>query len=465
MSRRDIIWITLESFRWDHTNFANHSRRTTPNLERLSKSDRGFVSNSCYSHGIYTRSSTASILTGRAASNHGVGIYRDQLPDTISTIPEKLSEQGYWNVCISPNGHISGATSLDRGFEDFRFITSSTILSEVPYSVILKFLMNISKHSGGLTINTSHHSISYLNNRLADGYIKRSSSKDQPMFLYLHYGDSHHPYVPPLKWRDKFRDSLEMPLNDAIKLASYMKNNLLREIANGCDFSDEEWNALLTLYDTQLAYVDHMVGKLVQAVRSSLDNPIIVITGDHGEHFGERGLLGHRLDVTKTLTNVPLVTYGIEPELDSDGIIQHADVWEIICEEANVELEIPGGVNPAEATRDYAVAQMGGERCKENLDKIQEFNPEFPQERFREVDLTAILNEDYIYRRSENRRTLCSHENDSVDKPQIESKFETWYNEWTKEYGRPVQDSDSQSKSEMSQSVRKNLEDMGYLIE
>jgi len=256
-----------------------------------------------------------------------------------------------------------------------------------------------------------------------------------------------------------------MPLDDAIELASYMKNNLLREIAGGCDFSDEGWNALLTLYDTQLAYVDHMVGKLVQTARSSLDDPIIVITGDHGEHFGERGLLGHRLDVTKALTNVPLVTYGIEPELDSDGIIQHADVWKVICEEADVELEIPSGVDPAEATRDYAVAQMGGERCKENLDKIQEFNPEFPRERFQEVDLTAILNKDYIYRRSENRRTLCSHENDSINKPQIESKFETWYDEWTEKYGRPVQDSDSQNKAEVNQSVRKNLEDMGYLIE
>ena len=174
MSHRNILWITLESFRWDHTDFADYVRDMTSNLEDLVSAGT-FCSNNCCSHGIYTRSSTASILTGQPQSKHGVEMYRTQIPKSIFTILEQLFREGYWNVCIPSNGHISQATSLNRGFDKFRFITGPIIGSEVNYALLEKYLLNLFENSGELTTETSQYNISYLNNESMKDHVDQAT--------------------------------------------------------------------------------------------------------------------------------------------------------------------------------------------------------------------------------------------------------------------------------------------------
>jgi len=469
MPSRDILWISLESIRWDHTNFADHGRNTTPHLQDLASRDDGFASNQCYAHGIYTRSATASILTGRAPSNHGVGMYRTRLPESIDTIPEKLSDEGYWNVCISPNGHISKATGLDRGFDEFRFITSSTIREELSYRTLGKYLVNLYEHSGGLTTETSHHSISFLKNQLASEYLQQAHDKADPLFLYMHYGDTHHPYVPPVYWRGEFSEDLSMSLGEAIDVATEMKNNILERIATGCDFSDEEWNAIRVLYDTLIAYVDYMMGQVVDEAIEFLDDPIIVVTADHGEHFGEHGLIGHRLGVTTALTHVPLVIYGSDAEVSSQDTIQHADVWELISREIELDLDVPVGMDPTGSPREYAVVQKGGEWTSKNLDEIQDINAEFQRDEFYERDLTAIIDKAYIYYRlvdsSSGDLAHVGDEWTTVEDPVREEQFDSWYIEWYEDNGQPVATDPDTEEREVDEDVKENLENMGYLVE
>jgi uncharacterized sulfatase len=395
-------------------------------------------------------------------------MYRSHLPDSIDTIPEKLSDVGYWNVCISPNGHISQTTGLDRGFDEFRFITSSTIREELSYRTLGKYLVNLYEHSGGLTTETSHHSISYLNNQLASEYLEQAQNQADPLFLYMHYGDTHHPYVPPVNWRGEFSEDLSMSLDEAIDVVTEMKADILERIATGCNFSDQEWNAIRVLYDTLIAYVDHMMGQVVDEAIKRLDDPIIVITADHGEHFGEHGLIGHRLAVTDALTHVPLVIHGSDVEVSSQDTIQHADVWKLISCEMELDMDVPIGVDSTELPRKYAVVQKGGERTSKNLDEIQETNAQFHREQFYERDLTALIDESYIYYRlvdsSPGELVQVGGEWTTVEDPVREEKLESWYREWYEENGQPVQ-TDDDPEREVEDDVKENLENMGYLME
>jgi uncharacterized sulfatase len=395
-------------------------------------------------------------------------MYRSHLPESVTTIPEKLSDEGYWNVCISPNGHISQATGLDRGFDEFRFITSSTIRDELSYRTLGKYLVNLYEHSGGLTRETSHHSISYLKNQLASEYFEQAQNQADPLFLYMHYGDTHHPYVPPVNWRGEFSEDLSMSLDEAIDVVTEMKADILERIATGCNFSDQEWNAIRVLYDTLIAYVDHMMGQVVDEAIKRLDDPIIVITADHGEHFGEHGLIGHRLAVTDALTHVPLVIHGSDVEFSSKDTIQHADVWKLISCEMELDMDVPIGVNLTGSPRKYAVVQKGGERTSKNLNEIQEINAEFHREQFYERDLTALINESYIYYRlvdsSPGELVQVGGEWTTVEDPVREEKLELWYREWYEENGQPVQ-TDDDPEREVEDDVKENLENMGYLME
>jgi arylsulfatase A-like enzyme len=64
-------------------------------------------------------------------------------------------------------------------------------------------------------------------------------------------------------------------------------------------------------YDTSIRYLDHSLGELLRALeaRGVLDNTIVIVTSDHGELFGEHGLLvtGHAHSLYVQEVQVPLV--------------------------------------------------------------------------------------------------------------------------------------------------------------
>lgn len=363
---RDVIWISLESIRQDHTSLGSHDRNTTPFLKSISRS--GTSSKHCYSHDIWTRASSASILTGYPSSAHQAWSLESSLPEEIETIPEKFTEAGYQTSCITPIAQISHATGLDRGFEHFHTLNKSNILNEAGFLSLAKWALNIRRHSGGFTMDGGRHCTGYLINDIAKRYIK-AVEEDEPLFLYLHHGDTHHAYVPPVAWREKFESDLPLPVDEAIDLAVDMSKNLHRYIASEEPFSEDEWTALEVLYDTSIAYVDYLVNRLVTFAKDHLDDPIIVITSDHGEFFGHRGLLAHMLDTTAEVSNIPLVVLGLDT-LPNNSLIQPADVMKIICKELNIAHDVPAGIDVRTDEREFAITQRSGARADKKLHRV-----------------------------------------------------------------------------------------------
>jgi arylsulfatase A-like enzyme len=63
------------------------------------------------------------------------------------------------------------------------------------------------------------------------------------------------------------------------------------------------------LYDAELAYLDQDLGRLFHELerRGDLKNTMVIVTSDHGEHFGERGLWSHGNSLYYALLHVPLI--------------------------------------------------------------------------------------------------------------------------------------------------------------
>src|SRR5690606_10302346 len=70
-------------------------------------------------------------------------------------------------------------------------------------------------------------------------------------------------------------------------------------------------------YDGEVAFTDHHVGRVLDAIAQSsfADRTIVIVTSDHGEAFGEHGLILHGFEVWEELARVPLLVYvpGAEP--------------------------------------------------------------------------------------------------------------------------------------------------------
>jgi arylsulfatase A-like enzyme len=66
---------------------------------------------------------------------------------------------------------------------------------------------------------------------------------------------------------------------------------------------------LINLHDDEIIFLDHMISKIWGTIKKlpDFDNTVVIITSDHGEHFGEKGLYAHNLSLYNELIWVPLM--------------------------------------------------------------------------------------------------------------------------------------------------------------
>lgn len=64
-------------------------------------------------------------------------------------------------------------------------------------------------------------------------------------------------------------------------------------------------------YDSCIAAIDDQFGRLFDALESRrlLENTLVIITSDHGEHFNDRHLFGHGNSLYRPLLHVPLLIF------------------------------------------------------------------------------------------------------------------------------------------------------------
>jgi len=467
MDRPNVVWITLDSVRADHTTLGGYHRNTTPTLADMGQAGAGF--DTCITYGKDTLPSSCAILTGQAPTRTTVGISGDILPSGIRTIPERFAEAGYRTALLSGNSFVGEETGLARGFERHQWLSSST-LHQIGVRTLLRYLLNIRRHSAGLTPDAAKHASPFLMNEIAKRWIGEFRGAERPFFYYLHYNEPHRPYYPPRRFRDRFTDDIAMSPGDAAETALRIHRNLSEVIAEGTRLSDEEWEAMEAMYDAEIAYTDHMIGQLVAWLESQdLEETVVVVTADHGEQFGEYGLLSHKFVLHDCLTRVPLAmrTVGGDCDLDSadllveaDDLVQHSDVMRTLLELAEADTDDMLGVDLREEGRSFAVSQRG----PPNLAQITEHNPDWDTSRFQQGVLTAIRTEEWKYLKADDGTELVSLEDEltdvSAEHTDLVDDLAATCVDWLAAHGQPVADA---QEADFSDATRQQLRELGYI--
>ena len=471
MERPNIVWITVESTRADHTFLGDYDRETTPTLERVANVQGGRGFENCFSHGIWTLASSASILTGTYPSHHGTGMIHDVLPEDFETAPERLREAGYRTGLIAPHGQVSPISGLDRGFEDFAYLNSETILETAGWKTLAKYALNFHRHGPGFTTDTQRIGTGFIINDIAKRWLRSYERRDDPFFLYTFYGDPHHVYYPPKKDLKKFADAFDMSIAEARQVSLRHSNDLHENIANGCDFTDDQWRAIEALYDGELAYTDERIRGLLSSLaeRDMLENTIVVITADHGEAFGEDGMLAHMVTTNDAVCNVPLVTYGFDGISDYEGMVQHADVMTTLLDHVGARTEGFQGIDMREQSREYTITQRGWDRARKNIERFTELNPAFDDSPYHHADLTALRTPEFKHLASEDRTELYELPDENTDVsgtyPEERDRLDGIYTRWMETAGQPDYADTEPRKAEYSDAMKRQLADLGYLVD
>lgn len=470
-SQPNILWLTLESVRADHTPFYGYERNTTPNLQELSRRDDATVLHNGITASNWTRPSTASILTGTHYSTHntgGRGARGTKLPDALHTLPEQLSAAGYQTALFSPAPQISNDTGLDRGFQHYvqigldpaDFLPHSPETTDSWVCLFHHFLQEPTLDPRKLK-RTVGDDTNYLQKRKVRRWADDIESTNQPFFAYAHIWSPHQPFQPIREFREAFSDEIEYGCNEAYDLAREEYTNLTTKIANNHSFSQSEWEAIKAMYDSEILYADQTLGEIVDIFEAvSNRDLVIVVTADHGELFGEHGVISHKITLHDGVTRVPMVVVGIEGIADGpEKMTQHIDLTYTLAELTDTMTDQFEGRDIRDPNRPYAISQ----RREWEFSDYTDINPDFDHSRYIKEPHTAVRTDDYKYLQSDSQQILYElpdeSENAIDDYPSVAEEMSAIIDsegiEWDELF--------EENAATFDEATRKQLEDLGYL--
>lgn len=470
---KNIVWITLDSVRADHTSVHGYGRNTTPQLDQIAKSDNGEKFDNAIAHSTRTPVSVPSMLTGLYPFQHGMVGTRsgDMIPDSLDTAPELLAEEGYHTIGVSENGYAGAAKGIDTRFEEFvRPIKLKDAYKPEIGLTLLKYLFNVREHGPGISLDKSSHreNRSFFTTEIAKQKIRQAQNK--PFFCYIHYNDPHHPYIPPVNYRSEFVDQIESTSTEALNYVKRMHEELYEWMASGLSMTNEEWNMIYAMYDAVIKYTDACIGELFRFLQNQFDDMIVVITSDHGELFGEKGLLGHHMILDDAVTHVPLVTHGLDNIANhTDMPTQHIDIMQTILASAGADASQFQGYDIRNESRNIAVSQdLRGsveDQSVEDYERIKNHNRDVDLSHLPTSAVAAVRSDEYKIIITEQDNKLYSLPNENRDLRHQESKeynrMFSLYDDW-KDSIENFSGISSKSK-ELDANMKEHLEDMGYL--
>ena len=253
--RPNVLVYVVDCLRADHVGAYGYDRPTTPALDALATDSVVFESS--YSCAAWTKPSTGCLFTSLNPTFHGAQAVGDVLSSEHPTLAERFRDHGYATAAWIANPFLyERGFGLTRGFDH---------------------VVALRKPSPKMSINAFKADAADITRGVLPWL---EQNRDRRFFLYLHSIDAHYEY----RARPPF-DELFVRTDG------------------------EEPARAIDLYDSELAYNDHEIGKLVKALKELelYDDTIIVVTSDHGEEFGEHGYERHGKSLHEAAVRIPWV--------------------------------------------------------------------------------------------------------------------------------------------------------------
>ncbi len=384
--RPNIVLIVLDSVRQDHLSCYGYGRPTTPHIDRLAA--EGLRCSRAYSASCWTIPSHASLFTGQFPSQHRVDLDNRFLLPQTQTLAGYLKGLGYATACISSNNFVAGGVkNLNQGFDLTVDVEGDYPAGDSPLSRARRLLQRRWRRL------TARDRGARRATRLAREWTAR---QEGPFFLFMNYMDCHLPYRLKGPERYRYVPAAQRARVDRLPLDPFAI------MAGELELPEGGAAGLQALYDGCLHYLDGQVGALAALLKKHglYENTLFILTSDHGESFGEKGLFDHQYGLYEHLIRVPLVLrlpQGEQPALQGGELVQLTDLYPAL-------VRWLGDGSPAgrEALfaghyREVALAEY----LVPNLRAFQRRFPQAPVERFnaalrsiREGDLKLICSRD-----------------------------------------------------------------------
>ena len=290
----------------------------TPNIDLLA--GQGVVFDAAYSSSPLCAPARYAFMTGQYISRCGGYDNAAYLPATMPTFAHYLRLLGY-RTCLSGKMHFIGADQL-HGFEqrlttdiypaDFGWVPDWTR----PDERIDLWYHNMSsvKQAGVAAItNQLAYDDEVGAHAVAAIYNHARGTDDRPLCLVTSFIHPHDPYTARREYWDLY-ENIEIPLPTVGRLPPEPSQDahgkrLEKVIAlDAVEISDHEIINARRAYYANVSYIDRWLGKLRGALEECgmADSTTIILTSDHGDMLGERGLW-YKMSFMEWSNRIPMI--------------------------------------------------------------------------------------------------------------------------------------------------------------
>jgi choline-sulfatase len=243
----NVLFVTIDTLRAD-LGYLGNPRPLSPNLDALAR--QSVVFERAYSLASYTGKSMGPLLIGKYSSEVFGGFSHFNKYDGRETfVQERLRAAGVYTASVQGYWYFFKDAGFERGFD----VLDSSAAPKV------------AAVEGDQSSNSDEQS---------DAAIKLLASpelQNRRFFLWMHFVDPHAEYAPHPEH----------------------------------DFGPKPRDR----YDGEVAFVDEHLGRVLAALDKAPfgARTAVVVTSDHGEAFGEHGMIRHGFELWEELVRVPLL--------------------------------------------------------------------------------------------------------------------------------------------------------------
>ena len=322
MTQPNIVIVMADQLAPHFTATYGHPTARTPHLDALSQ--RGMRFDAAYCNAPLCAPSRFAFMTGQLISRIAAYDNASELRASVPTFAHYMRMLGY-RTCLSGKMHFVGPDQK-HGFQDR--VTTDIYPSDFAWTPdweaaderIDKWYHNMQtvKESG---IAEATYQIDYddevgfaARRWLMDRARDRAQGDATPCLMVASFIHPHDPYVARPEWWNLYsEDEIDMP---ATTLPLEDQDPFSRRVMDGIEAStvaltDEEVRRARHGYLANVSYFDSKIGEIVRTLEETrcLDDTIVIVTADHGDMLGERGLW-YKMTFFEHSARVPLVIAG-----------------------------------------------------------------------------------------------------------------------------------------------------------
>ncbi len=315
MAQPNIVLIMADQLAPHFLPSYGHTVVKAPHLARLA--DEGVVFDAAYTNSPLCGPSRYVMMTGLLPAAIGAWDNAAEWSAEIPTFAHFLADRGYL-TCLSGKMHFVGPDQL-HGYEER--LTTDVYPSDFTWHPKWDskdrqdwfHTMRVVTDAGPVLAAVNIDYDDEVTFRATRWLYDRARAPDRPLFLTVSYIQPHDPYVArPEMWELYDSSTIDMPVTSYEDAPPDPHSERLRWAigASDIDLTEPQIIAARRAYYASVSDFDRRVGLIVKALAETgnADDTIVIVTSDHGDMLGERGLW-FKMSFLERSVRVPLIVH------------------------------------------------------------------------------------------------------------------------------------------------------------